>query len=88
MHKITIDANYATLVMNALCLDSLAASLVPSYNVLDGSKQLLEFHYHSKSVFGLALFRKLVPVAQFVKSIGDFFLSRKLLRQKSAVELE
>jgi len=32
-HRISIGANYATLVINALCLDGMARALVPTYNV-------------------------------------------------------
>lgn len=44
LHKITIDANYATLVMNCLCLDSMATSLLPSYSLLDNAKPLLKLN--------------------------------------------
>ena len=47
-HQITIDTNYATLVMNALCLDSLAKSLLPSYSILDGAKLLLRLNRRTK----------------------------------------
>jgi aarF domain-containing kinase len=47
-HRITIDTNYATLVMNALCLDSLAKSLLPSYSILDGAKLLLRLNRRAK----------------------------------------
>lgn len=40
-HSVRIDANYATLTMNVLCIDGLAARLEPEYNVLDGAKTLL-----------------------------------------------
>uniref|UniRef100_A0A7R9W948 ABC1 atypical kinase-like domain-containing protein n=1 Tax=Pseudictyota dubia TaxID=2749911 RepID=A0A7R9W948_9STRA len=40
-HHVRIDANYATLVVNALCIESLANRVCPSYNLLDGSKPLL-----------------------------------------------
>lgn len=38
-----VEANYATLIVNALCLDGLADSLLPQplYNVLDGAKEML-----------------------------------------------
>ena len=52
IHKITIDANYATLVMNCLCLDSMAHNLLPSYNILDGAKPLLRFNKFLKKVPG------------------------------------
>lgn len=40
-HKVRIDANFATLVVNVLCIESLARRASPSYNVLDASKPLL-----------------------------------------------
>lgn len=41
-HGIRIDANYATLVVNALCVESLARRVCPNYNVLDASKPMLK----------------------------------------------
>ena len=41
-HHVRIDANYATLVVNALCVEGLARRVCPSYNVLDGSRPLLK----------------------------------------------
>jgi aarF domain-containing kinase len=41
-HHIRIDANFATLVINVLCVESLGRRLCPSYNVLDASRPLLE----------------------------------------------
>jgi aarF domain-containing kinase len=52
IHQITIDANYATLVMNALCLDGMASSLLPTYNILDGAKPLLRFNRIVKRIPG------------------------------------
>jgi predicted unusual protein kinase regulating ubiquinone biosynthesis (AarF/ABC1/UbiB family) len=40
-HNVRIDANYATLVVNALCVESMARSVCPTYNVLDAAKPLL-----------------------------------------------
>ena len=42
IHKVRIDANYATLVVNALCLHSMAYKLAPEYNVLDASKPFFD----------------------------------------------
>ena len=41
-HHIRIDANFATLVVNILCVESLASRVCPSYNVLDAAKPLLQ----------------------------------------------
>jgi aarF domain-containing kinase len=53
-HHIRVDANYATLVVNALCIEGLAKRVCPSYNVLDAAKPLLSSYrtlsfYKSKS---------------------------------------
>ena len=41
--RVTLDANYMTLVMNVLCLEGMAQALLPSYNVLDMAP-LLDAH--------------------------------------------
>jgi aarF domain-containing kinase len=53
-HHVRIDANYATLVVNALCIEGMAKRVCPSYNVLDAAKPLLHAYrslpiYKSKS---------------------------------------
>lgn len=40
-YHIRIDANFATLVVNCLCVESLGRQLFPKYNVLDAAKPLL-----------------------------------------------
>jgi len=44
-HHVQMGANYATLVVNALCIESLAKRVCPSYNVLDASKPLLRAYH-------------------------------------------
>jgi aarF domain-containing kinase len=41
-HGIRIDANYATLVINVLCIEALGRRICPSYNVLDAARPLLQ----------------------------------------------
>lgn len=41
-HHVRIDSNYATLVINILCIESLAKRVCPTYNALDASKPLLQ----------------------------------------------
>jgi predicted unusual protein kinase regulating ubiquinone biosynthesis (AarF/ABC1/UbiB family) len=41
-HHVRIDANYATLVINAMCVESLARRVCPSYNVLEAARPLLQ----------------------------------------------
>jgi aarF domain-containing kinase len=48
-HHVRIDANYATLVINILCVESIGRRLCPSYNVLDASGPLL--HAYRKFCF-------------------------------------
>ena len=49
-HGIRIDANFATLVINVLCIEALGRRICPSYNVLDAARPLLQtyrrFVYH------------------------------------------
>jgi aarF domain-containing kinase len=71
-HRISIDANYATLVMNALCLDGLAKELIPSYRVLDAAKPLLRAHRLSKRLpLGRTIFRIVIPAAKAIKNHLD-----------------
>mmetsp|Transcript_24674 Transcript_24674/g.58714 ORF Transcript_24674/g.58714 Transcript_24674/m.58714 type:complete len:710 (-) Transcript_24674:29-2158(-) len=44
VHRVRIDAQYATSVVNLLCVESVAAALDPSFNLLDESEYLLRFH--------------------------------------------
>ena len=74
VHKVSIDANYATLVMNALCLDGMAKLLLPQYNVLDSAEGLLRMNkWVSRVPFGMGggLRRLLLPVAYFLKKQHD-----------------
>lgn len=64
IHKITIDANYATLVMNCLCLDGMARALLPTYNILDGAKPLLRFNRIFKKIPGQCV----IPVFLYTKA--------------------
>lgn len=81
IHQIRIDANYATLVMNALCLDGLASQLIPGYRVLDGAKALLNFHSICKRTpfrIGLSVFYTTLPIARYFKHRADSRFDRFL----------
>lgn len=83
-YKVTIEANYATLVMNALCLDGLAKNLLPTYNILDGAKLLLRLNRRGKRLpLGLSgiTIRTLFPALQRVKQILDRKFLSDLKRQ-------
>jgi aarF domain-containing kinase len=41
-YRVRIDANFATLVINLLCVESLGRRVCPSYNILDAAKPLLQ----------------------------------------------
>jgi predicted unusual protein kinase regulating ubiquinone biosynthesis (AarF/ABC1/UbiB family) len=41
-HRVRIDANYATLVINAMCVESLGKRVCPTYNVLEAARPLLQ----------------------------------------------
>lgn len=44
-HHVLIGANYATLTINLLCLESLARRICPNYNVLEAAQPLLQNYY-------------------------------------------
>ena len=68
-HHVTVPANYDTLVMNALCLDGMARSLLPGYNVLDSAEALLRLN---KVVGRAPLLRNLLlPLANWLKRRHD-----------------
>lgn len=70
-NKLTIDANYATLVLNALCLDGLGKQILPSYGILDGGKPLLEFYRLCRRTIGLKVFYAFAPISQLFKTKSD-----------------
>lgn len=73
-HRVRLGSNYMTLIINALCLDSMARKLQPSYNVLDASKPLLQLHARApRGVFGA-----LLPFARLVKGQVDASHLRRL----------
>jgi aarF domain-containing kinase len=63
-HSVRIDVNYATLMMNVLCLDGLARDLLPEYNVLDGAKPLLQAYKVCSAGPARLLLRAVLPLAQ------------------------
>lgn len=79
-HRISIDVNYATLIMNVLCLDGLAQSLIPGYNILDAAKPLLQFHRFCKKSVGLFAFNAAAPLARFFKKRSDRAYFEKFMK--------
>jgi len=87
-HGVRIGAQYATLVINALCLDGMAGDLLPGYSVLDGARPLLSAHrwFVSRGVpyVGPFVFRRLcLPVAWRLKGVYDAVTVRKFVRGKA-----
>jgi len=93
VHRVRVGANYATLVINALCLDGLAHDLLPGYSVLDGARPLLTAHRAIVSNrgrcvrrrwrprLGPLVFRRLcLPVAWRLKALHDALIQRGLRR--------
>jgi aarF domain-containing kinase len=86
-HRVRIDANYATLVINALCIESLAKRVCPSYNVLDAAKPLLS-SYRSlpladkNSKFARILIKTMTPVLYFKKQMFDNMFFKRIEASK------
>lgn len=74
-HHVTIETNYATLVMNALCLDGMAANLLPNYNVMDAAKPLFRFHRRASRIPLLShsgwLIDRAMSLMLWIKKRGD-----------------
>jgi len=66
-HRVSIEANYMTLVMNVLCLEGMAGSLLPAYNVLDAARPLLAAH----KLLPRRLFIAALPLVRRLKQVRD-----------------
>ncbi|CAM9506594.1 unnamed protein product [Chrysoparadoxa australica] len=75
-HHVRIDVNYATLIMNILCLDGLAKTLWPEYSILDASRPLLEAH----AKFSKRTFMRLLPLLHMAKVRKDQKFLRDAIR--------
>ena len=89
IHHIVIETNYATLVMNILCLESMAKSLLPSYNVIDAARPLLQLHYNiDKKIpkflnkYNNIIFKKIFNIVLYFKSRSDDKILKELLKQQ------
>lgn len=86
-HKIRVNANYATLVVNALCIESMAKKVVPTYNVLDAGRPLLSSYqkilcYKPESKLRQVTYKAWLPIAYFVKIQRDKQFFRKLRKSQ------
>lgn len=66
-HRVSLDANYMTLVMNVLCLEGMACALLPEYNVLDAARPLLTAQRRLPRLF----FRFSLPLVRRLKGLRD-----------------
>ena len=66
-HRVTVEANYMTLVMNVLCLESMAKELLPAYNVLDAARPVLATQRRLPPF----AFRATLPLLRSVKGLRD-----------------
>ena len=86
VHQLSIDINYATLVMNVLCLDGLARSLLPEYNIVDAAKILLKYHrICKKSRLGLTIFRSSVSIMRLLKKRLDRLFINNYIAERNVV---
>lgn len=76
-NHVRIDANYATLVVNALCIEGMAKRVCPAYNVLDAAKPLLSA-YRSLPIYK--------SNSQTLKKIALTCLTPILYSQKNAFD--
>jgi predicted unusual protein kinase regulating ubiquinone biosynthesis (AarF/ABC1/UbiB family) len=77
LFHVRVDVNYATLLINLLCLEGIAGALLPSYNILDRAAPLLAPHSNR---FVRPVFRRLFPLLLALKRRGEGALFRALKR--------
>lgn len=92
IHKVRIDANYATLVVNCLCIQSLGVRVCPEYNVLDAAEPLLKSYFETfyepdgtakPRRKAIQRFNRIMPVKYLQKSRNDDAFFRRLHSRKS-----
>lgn len=67
-YGLRVDVNYATLVINLLCIEGIATALDPSYNLLDRAQPLL--WPHSQRAIR-PMYKKVFPFLLSMKRRGD-----------------
>jgi predicted unusual protein kinase regulating ubiquinone biosynthesis (AarF/ABC1/UbiB family) len=89
-HRVRIDANFATLVINCLCIESLARRVCPNYNVLDAGRPLLQGYRrllnqrNGKRPMGSPWFALRMTLNALKKELHDIFFFRREGKQKYA----
>jgi len=91
-YSVRIDVNYATLIMNALCLDGLAKALLPDYNVMDAAAPLLRAYGRwgvvTTSGVGKSVLNRLaLPLAMVRKRRHDSAVSRRMRRREQRCQI-
>ena len=69
-----------TLVMNVLCLEGMAAALLPEYNVLDAARPLLATH----RLLPRPVFKAAMPLIRAVKRLRDAAWMAQTRRRRQA----
>lgn len=78
-HQVRIDANFATLTINILCLESLASQVCPPYNLLDSARPLLQSYRR------ICYTKEGEPIPKEKRSsLANFWLSLKYLSKQKA----
>lgn len=72
-YSLRVDVNYATLVINLLCIEGMATDLDPSYNLLDRARPLL--WPHSQRAIR-PIYKHVFPLLLSAKRRGDRLLAR------------
>ncbi|CAN0181351.1 unnamed protein product [Ectocarpus sp. 6 AP-2014] len=79
-HSVRVDVEYATLILNILCLDGMSKVLLPTYNILDGAQSLLEAQKVGRRLVGGFGVKTILPLARALKWRQDRKFLRKLNR--------
>jgi predicted unusual protein kinase regulating ubiquinone biosynthesis (AarF/ABC1/UbiB family) len=90
-HRVRIDANFATLVINCLCIESLARRVCPSYNVLDAARPLLQGYRRLKYKNGgthmkSPLFGVWMSLNALKKKVDDWFFFGREAKRKNVTQ--
>jgi aarF domain-containing kinase len=97
-HQVRIDANFATLVVNCLCVESLARRVCPEYRILDAGKPLLQSYRQmcytadgtpKPNARNSKLFKALLSAMYLKKSVNDdrfFRRERRSNEKKKAIQ--
>eukprot|EP00752_Nemacystus_decipiens_P002274 g2155.t1 len=83
-HSVRVDVEYATLILNILCLDSMGKVLLPTYNILDGAQSLLEVHKVGRKLVGEFGVKAVLPLARAYKWRQDRKFLRNLKRDTAS----